>query len=47
MLLAELVATSRAVAQTRARGAKVAALAACLRRLGAGRAEHRHRLAVR
>ena len=33
MLLAELVATSRAVAQTRARGAKVAALAACLRRL--------------
>ena len=33
MLLAELVATSRAVAQTRARGAKVAALAECLRRL--------------
>jgi len=33
MLLAELVATSQAVAQTRSRDAKVAALAACLRRL--------------
>ena len=36
MLLAELVATSQAVAQTRSRGAKVAALADCLRRLDDG-----------
>ena len=36
MLLAELVATSRAVAQTRSRDAKAAALAACLRRLDPG-----------
>lgn len=36
MLLAELVAASQAVAQTRSRSAKVAAMAGCLRRLEEG-----------